>query len=463
MAFASESLPHEGIPIVTPGGGAHALRTPLSQVRPSSIVLVRLNGNIVGMQRDEKPSWWDQQDLELHSMTGGDMVRLLVDMVLLLLVPVVVFLVAHFSSNRALAFVYLTFLAIATYEYAWLAYRVRLRVFLPFKLHQKQTCRDIYAQIMSYSVDLRTCTITPLAERLCCGRQNLAASFVSAVISGIVCGVAFACIDLSDKHGVVVLLYVTLSVFLGFVVALLSPNLPDSIVVLLRFAYFCCATLNLLLKHPDDDRPHIEHHPVTMESYSLLMVASCLMLICRVLTSKDAMESAVMVFLDLTGILYLSCAATVLEFFSRSTSANGDHALLGFFLIVWSSELGSYLVGRILAWMQSTYNHPIAKHISSRQSVEKLVGALLFGISATLISAQLIEYRMPAYVVAILSATAIVFSQICKLFLISLKKVANVSATAEYLRIGGGVVDRLDTLLFMAIVFCPYFERNVFD
>jgi predicted CDP-diglyceride synthetase/phosphatidate cytidylyltransferase len=46
---------------------------------------------------------------------------------------------------------------------------------------------------------------------------------------------------------------------------------------------------------------------------------------------------------------------------------------------------------------------------------------------------------------------------------VSLKKVADISRTGSYLRVGGGVLDRLDTLLFMAIVFAPFFQRAVYN
>ncbi|DAZ97134.1 TPA: hypothetical protein N0F65_004748 [Lagenidium giganteum] len=454
--------PSEAIPVV--GGNP----TPAQQnmrglsLRPSSVVLVRLNGNVVGMPSDEKPSWWDAGELDVQMMTMGDVLRLVLDTVLLLLVPVMVFLVAYFSSNRALAFVYSVCVAVATYEYVWLAYRVRLRVFLPFKLHQKQTCRDIYGQIMSYSVDLRTCAITPIAERFFCGRKFLTAMLFSVILAGTALGFCFVFPGAASSDGLLVVAYVSTNVFLCVMAATLSPNVPDAIVVVVRYAYYCLASMNVLLKSATETTT-ANNRPVTIESYSLLMLSSCLMLIIRVMTSKEAMESAVMALLDVAGMLYLSCAAVVLEYFSRSPTAMNDHALLGFFIIVWSSELGSFLTERILKRFRMTNNHPIAKHVSSRQNVEKLIGSLLLGVSGSFIASATVNFEMVNYLVAILAATAIVFSQVCKLFLISLKKVAKTPATGEYLRIGGGVIDRIDTLLFMAIVFCPFFERKVFD
>lgn len=437
-------------------------------VRPSSIVMLPGgNANGDGDDESERQSWWENPNATQWT-SCAQMMQLCIHALVLAAVPVAFVLAAHLSNNRALPYMYSFFVALASFEYAWLAYRVRLRVFLPFKLHQKQTCRDIYSQIMSYSVDLETCAVTPLAERFLRGRRVLTASLLGMACSGIT--VAMCMIPGLESSPMA---YCAMSVFLAVFCASLAPSLPDALALLLRYGFYFVASLNVVMtlgnkahKLQEERGGSVMHEPLTLEPFSLVLVTAALLLICRVLTSKEPIESAVMVLLDVTGLLYISCAAIVLDHFSRS-AATGDHnssssdVLIAFFVIVWSSELGSFLMERLLKFVVFPWNHPLAKRVSSRQNVEKLVGALAGGICATFLVSGYVDFQLEPALVACLTAGAVLLSQVCKLFLLSLKKVAKIPATGEYLAVGGGVLDRMDTILFMAVVFSPLFEHQV--
>ena len=173
------------------------------------------------------------------------------------------------------------------------------------------------------------------------------------------------------------------------------------------------------------------------------------------------MESILMIVLDIAGLLYLSCSAVVLELFEHSTRVHTSGALAGFFVIVWSAELGAFLTERLLKAMDFSQMHSLSM-VSSQQNFEKLLGAIGFAVGAAVLAANFVEFDMNIELVAIVCAAAVVCAHIGKIFLESLEKIANVSETGSYLRVGGGVLDRLDTLLFMAIVFAPFFHRTVY-
>lgn len=442
--------------------------SPADIVRPSSIVMLRQSERAGGNGRggddeSERQSWWVDSSAT-QWLSWAQIVQLCIHALVFAAVPVVILLAAHYSDNRALPYMYSFFVTLASFEYAWLAYRVRLRVFLPFKLHQKQTCRDIYAQIMSYSVDLETCAVTPLAERFLCGRRVLTAFLLGMVCSGVT--VALCLIPGLESSPMV---YCTMSVFLAVYCASLAPSLPDGLALLLRHGFYFVASLNVVMtlnskaSHQEEEEERgggVMKEPLTLEPFSLALVTASLLLVSRVLVSKEPIESAVMLLLDVTGLLYISCAAVVLDHFSRSSAANRN-VLIAFFVIVWSSELGSFLMERFLKFIVFPWNHPIAKRVSSRQNVEKLIGALVGGVCTTFLVSEYVDFSMKPSFVACLTAGAVLLSQVCKLFLLSLKKVAKISVTGEYLALGGGVLDRMDTILFMAIVFSPMFEHQM--
>lgn len=440
-----------------------------SVLRPSSIVMLRQSDRPGGNGRNgdggdgesERQSWWEDPNAS-QWLSCAQIAQLCIHALVLAAVPVVIVVSAHYSNNRALPYMYSFFVALASFEYAWLAYRVRLRVFLPFKLHQKQTCRDIYAQIMSYSVDLETCAVTPLAERFLRGRRVLTAFLLGMACSGVTVGV---CLIPGLERAPMA--YCTMSVFLAVFCASLTPSLPDGLALLLRYGFYFVASLNVVMtlngyqeKEEEERGGGVMKEPLTLEPFSLALVTASLLLVSRVLASKEPIESAVMLLLDVTGLLYISCAAIVLDHFSRSSAGNGN-ALIAFFVIVWCSELGSFLMERFLKFIVFPWNHPIAKRVSSRQNVEKLLGALAGGVCATFLVSEYVDFPMEPSLVACLVTGAVLLSQVCKLFLLSLKKVAKIPATGEYLALGGGVLDRMDTILFMAIVFSPLFEHQM--
>lgn len=408
---------------------------------------------------DDRPSWWVPATIDMHARTCWGLVIVIFDSLILIAIPAAILVASSITNYRALEYVYCVAIALASYEFVWLAYRVRLRVFLPLKLHQKQTSRELYQQIISYSADLTSCAVTRLADRFVRGYTMLVGFTIALLAMAVVAGVLVA----TGESVKLPMTFLLLCSFLGVLSGCFAPTITDGVVVFIRYAYYTLATLNVVLDDTNKTTGTSEDYPIALEPFWLLLFASCLTLIARVFTSKDPMESVVMVFLDISGLLYLYCAGVVLAYFSQSAMEHTGNALLGFFVIVWSSEIGSFVMERLLKGIQFPWNHPVAPRVSSRQNLETLLGALAFGVGATYAAASFVDFEMETYWVAGISALAILFSHICKLFLLSLKKVAKIPVTANYLQIGGGLIDRMDTLLFMAVVFCAFFERQVFQ
>ncbi|KAG2773040.1 hypothetical protein JG687_00003482 [Phytophthora cactorum] len=487
-------------PVLGDGGGMFSIPSFPSDAHPDvmddSPVILR-PGSSVAMLRGQRmseevdqPSWYEEEAVSKR-LSCCQIIRLSFDSLLLLGAAAGAVLAAYLPVDiergvrhgGALPYVYAVFMAIAGYEFAWLVYRVRLKLFMPFKLYEKQTSREMYRQIIAYAVDEETAAVTPMAEKLCCGSKVLAALVLSALAAGGAVGLCFV-----PGSTQMPMIYVGVSTFVGMFSAALAPNMPTAVCVLIRYAYFFLSSLNVVLRSDgntfnggsassgtgssleDDyngelDSRHAmdKYLAVAVESYSLLLLGVCLLLVTRAVTSKDAVESALLIILDVAGLLYLSSSAAVLELFEQSTRVRASGALAGFFVIVWSSEFGAFLTARLLKAMQFPWMHPLSKHVSSQQNVEKMIGAIGFAVGAAFLASSYVEFDMSIVFVALVSAAAVVCAHVGKLFLLSLKKIANVSNTGSYLRVGGGVLDRLDTLLFMAVVFAPFFQRAVYN
>lgn len=451
-----------------------------TDVRPSSVVMLRPpdvpshrtndRHHVIDESASERQSWWDDTSTDVPPLSCVQLIQLSVHAAVLAGVPVALLLAAYYTNNRAVPFIFSVVTALASYEFAWLAYRVALRVFLPFKLHQKQTCRDIYAQIMSYSVDLQTCAITPLAERFVRGHTRVTALVLAIISTGVTLAL---CLALGLEH--TRLAYCATSVFVGVLCAALAPNVPDGVALLMRFSFYVLASMNVVetLDDPmkrraerEDRGSGVDSEPLMLEPFALALLTASLLLMNRVVTCKDAMESTVCVLLDVTGLLVISGAATVLGYFARAAASSRDGAsglLLALCVVAWSAELGSWSTERFLKFIAFPWNHPLAKRVSTRQNVEKLVGSVAAAAAATVVLTDYVAFHIPTPLLLAAVTGAVVASHVAKLLLVSLKKLAHMSVTGEYFALGGGVLDRIDTLLVLALVLCPVLEASLIN
>ncbi|CAI5746841.1 unnamed protein product [Peronospora destructor] len=466
-------------PILGDGGGMFSISA-FSSGDPN-ILEIMYPSSIATLQgqestEDDRQSSWHKDCVSIHQSSRYPIIWLLFDSLLLLVIAAGVVLAAYVPVDiesgvrcgGALSYIYAVFVAIAGYEYAWLAYRVRLKLFMPFKLFEKQTSRETYRQIIAYAVDEESRAVTRIAERIFCGNEVLAAVFISFLAAGAAVGLSFV-----PEITHVPVIYVGVCTFVGMLAATSAPNMPTAVCVIIRYTYFFLSSLNVVLRtyteeasvlgggtfgEPENRRTMDKYLAEVVESYSLLLLAVGLLLMTRAVTRKDSMELALMIVLDIVGLLYLGCFAVVLELFEQSTRVHASGALAGFFVVVWSAEFGAFLTERILKAMQFPQMHSFSM-VSSQQNFERLLGAIGFAVGAAVLAADFVEFDMNIELVALVCAAAVICTHIGKLFLGSLKKVANVSETGSYLRVGGGVLDRLDTLLFMAVVFAPFFHR----
>ncbi|GLE01740.1 hypothetical protein PINS_up023849 [Pythium insidiosum] len=383
--------------------------------------------------------------------------RLVIDALVVAGIALTLCLLAYHTDNAALPFIFLVLGAFATFEYAWLAYRLRIRLYLPFKLHQKHTCRDIYGQIMSYTVDLNTCAITPWAERAFHGHRNIAAGLVAIAAAAIGALLAW----LSTSHAVVIA-YAATAVFLSVWCIALAPNLRDATILTLRFAYFALCTADLLTLSGSPQQLVASF----LDPLSLLIFSATLMMIVRALSSKDPMESVVMVLLDVAGLVYLAGLANVVSYLVDLLHRYelAPVTVFAIFLIIWSAELGAFLTQRSLRCVQYRWSHPLSSRLSTQHNIEKLLGAMAFAAATSLIVTEVVSKNVAPLTTRVLLPTtlvAVVVAHVTKLWLLSLKHVAKVETSGRYLSVGDGVIDRLDSLLISVVVFVVVLHRQL--
>ena len=197
----------------------------------------------------------------------------------------------------------------------------------------------------------------------------------------------------------------------------------------------------------------------------LLILTTALFLIGVFITQtfrfqKDFSKLLTGIGVTITGVLYVVFLGGFLVSmrvgFENTLVLNLSTKLLGyFFLVVMGSDVGAYYVGKNLG------KHKLAPHISPGKTWEGFIGGILLSIIFAALSTLLFFPELP-YAISI--PLAIVMSLVGvggDLAESAMKRGAGAKDAASILPGHGGLLDRLDSLLFNAPILY-YFARFYF-
>ncbi len=135
--------------------------------------------------------------------------------------------------------------------------------------------------------------------------------------------------------------------------------------------------------------------------------------------------------------------------------AEGASFVLLAFFLTWSCDTGAYTVGRVFG-----RNRPWTR-ISPRKSVEGAVGGLLFAVTAAFVARGWFAPYLGARDAAGLGLLVGVFAQVGDLVESLLKRDASHGDSSDFIPGHGGVLDRVDSLLFAAPALWYYWNLLV--
>jgi len=137
----------------------------------------------------------------------------------------------------------------------------------------------------------------------------------------------------------------------------------------------------------------------------------------------------------------------------RSSTALGNNAnrwILFLLVVVWFGDTGAYYMGRALG------KHKLAPLISPKKTFEGAIGGVLGNTVAACLGKKILLSAIPLIQLLVLSWVLGVVSQIGDLAESALKRAAGVKDSSNLLPGHGGMLDRIDGLLFAAPVLFYY-------
>lgn len=120
--------------------------------------------------------------------------------------------------------------------------------------------------------------------------------------------------------------------------------------------------------------------------------------------------------------------------------------IIGIFILIWTNDTFAYLVGKSIG------KHKLYPQISPKKTIEGCIGGVLFAtIASYLIAVYYIEGKeITTYIWLGFALIVGTFGTIGDLIESKLKRIANVKDSGAIMPGHGGVLDRLDSVIFVA-------------
>ena len=178
--------------------------------------------------------------------------------------------------------------------------------------------------------------------------------------------------------------------------------------------------------------------------YVALAIIPILIVMFNSLLVKDKSEFTKFAFIY-TGLLYIAVPMSLSNLLAFREGTFSGLLLLCFFIIIWCSDIGAYILGSLLG---QKYGKKIAPEISPKKSWIGFWGGLLFAVLAAMILHWTGLLSFPLVHCIILAVLMHGSGVAGDLFESMWKRCCNVKDSGNLIPGHGGMLDRLDSTLF---------------
>lgn len=178
--------------------------------------------------------------------------------------------------------------------------------------------------------------------------------------------------------------------------------------------------------------------------YVALAIIPILIVMFNSLLVKDKSEFTKYAFIY-TGLLYIAVPMSLSNLLAFREGTFSGLLLLCFFIIIWCSDIGAYILGSLLG---QKYGRKIAPEISPKKSWIGFWGGLLFAVLAAMILHWTGLLSFPLVHCIILAVLMHGSGVAGDLFESMWKRCCNVKDSGNLIPGHGGMLDRLDSTLF---------------
>jgi phosphatidate cytidylyltransferase len=196
----------------------------------------------------------------------------------------------------------------------------------------------------------------------------------------------------------------------------------------------------------------------TDKLFSILLIITLLISVkCIVFLFDDTQTiSKVSKYIYLTG--YIMLPFLFITKISFGIAAYNPKIIIGLFILIWTNDTFAYLVGKSIG------KHKLFERISPKKTIEGFLGGVVFAaLAGFLISKFYIrptpEFSQKSILIWMIIALIVsIFGTIGDLIESKFKRVAGVKDSGSIMPGHGGVLDRLDSVIFVAPVIFLFYQ-----
>lgn len=197
---------------------------------------------------------------------------------------------------------------------------------------------------------------------------------------------------------------------------------------------------------------YLIHDQVLVNVLMFLTVTVNLALIFYLFTTKRRLHYTFEKFV--IGLLYIGGGCIFLTMIPYKDNIFAKYLIIGIFILIWVNDSFAYLVGKTLG------RHKLYPAVSPKKTIEGTLGGFLFSLGAAYLLARY-EPILNTSQWMVMAAVIVISGSLGDLIESKMKREAGVKDSGAILPGHGGMLDRLDSLIFAAPF--AYLTLNLFS
>jgi len=226
----------------------------------------------------------------------------------------------------------------------------------------------------------------------------------------------------------------------------------SAIILISHYSKQTSAFLNNLFKSNFDLDINIQQLDLILLAVTIVISIKCILFLFYDSVQSISISSK---YLYLLG--YITLPFIFIVKISFGTNSYNPKIILGLFILIWTNDTFAYLVGKSIG------KHKLFERVSPKKTIEGFLGGAIFAAFAGFLISKLYIQPNPDFssksilIWTIIAVIVSIFGTIGDLIESKFKRIAGVKDSGAIMPGHGGILDRLDSVIFVApIIFLFY-------